>query len=238
MRDIEIRLSHGKGLKKLSKVFQKHSPHDPWQLEPAPEGSLLKPIRTGIHTGVAGRISVKDAESPLLVEKRNRSSRPPSMISDAGDGFRAKSNNALWKKSNRRTVTGPLGVSNGRHGWSSSIDLTGDPESELLTPLSLMEDGTDTHIANTGLHSVFSSSPFDSPEPVSEEMKDAMKRRSFITVQAQNRGELRRLKAFRKKQLLALATLHEVERNKTISMYEQQQELIEAKVFILLSLDF
>ncbi|KAF2104381.1 hypothetical protein NA57DRAFT_70587 [Rhizodiscina lignyota] len=238
VRDIEIRLAHGKGLKKLSKVFRKDSMHEhiPWQMEPTPEASptvsAMKPIGSGIRTGVAGQISIKEEDAPVITERRLFSSRPPSINTEAGErlGFRARSSKFLGKKMNRRSVTGPIDIANGRHAWSS-LELSVEPETPLtpLTPLSSMEDESEIDGASTTLQAMLASSPFESPEPLRQEMKDAMKTRSFITVQALNRGELRRLKAFRNKQLLALATLHEVERNKMLSIYEQQKELIDAK---------
>lgn len=248
IKDVEISILNGKGLKKFSRglgVFRKGSGSEPvpWQREPSP-GDLTKYSTGGIHASLAGRVDLKDPRAHIIVEKRMHSasragSRAPSINTEAGGdrprvGLRALSGAYLRKKANRQSIGDPRELQQGKHSWSATDLPETDSSAYRLTPMSTMHDedsDSDGELGGgTTLQAMLASSPYAEPEPVRQEMKDAMKARSFLMVQAANRNELRRLRAFRNKQVRALQTLHDNERNKMLSVFDQQRELIDAKV--------
>ncbi|MBE7181433.1 MAG: hypothetical protein INR71_09540, partial [Terriglobus roseus] len=208
VRDVEINILNGKGLRKFSKgfsVFRKGSGNEPvpWQPEPSPHDPV-KYSTGGIHAGLAGRIELKDQHRPMIIEARMPPGRPPSVNTEAGDrrGFRSRSGAIMRKKTNRKSIPDPTEL-HGVHSWSST-DLADNDSGFHFTPMSTMRDEGDADDASIPLQAMLASSPWAEPEPIRQEMKDAMKTRSYLMVQAANRNELRRLRAFRNKQVRAL----------------------------------
>lgn len=242
IRDVEFNILNGKGLERISRRFglRKSSADEPVPWQTVPE-NLETPQRYnagGIHAGLTGRIDLQPDSNRLAVPQSTYSSRAPSINSEAGERHRFRSRSAAFmkmKKPTRRSYGNPSDLS-GKVAWSqpgSSTNLPGIDFERPLPPLPAMDDESQAPDASVPLSAMLASSPYAEPEPVRLEMRDALKARAGLQVQSQNRTELRKLKAFRNKQMRVLENMHENERNKMLSVFDQQKELIDAKVSLL-----